>query len=154
VILTSRGYAAHPKDGILFDGLKSSQSDLGTLGNWIRYGQSKLANILYTMELARRYPQITSVSVHPGVVETGLVGNLGLLNKTLVYVTNFGRLKKPEEGCFNQVWAATTEKGKVESGTYYEPIGVKGKRLGKSENGELAGKLWDWTEAELRQFGL
>ena len=38
-----------------------------------RYGQSKLANILFTKELARRYPNITSVAIHPGRVQTPLI---------------------------------------------------------------------------------
>ena len=36
----------------------------------VAYGQSKLANILFTKELARRYPAICSHSLHPGVVST------------------------------------------------------------------------------------
>ena len=36
------------------------------------YGQSKLANILFTKELARRYPAICSHSLHPGVVSTDI----------------------------------------------------------------------------------
>lgn len=39
---------------------------------WARYGQSKLANVLFTRELASRYPSITSVAVHPGVIKTDL----------------------------------------------------------------------------------
>ena len=43
---------------------------------WEAYGQSKLANILFTYELARRlsptFPQITVNCLHPGVVKTEL----------------------------------------------------------------------------------
>ena len=77
----------------------------------MRYGQSKLANILYAAELARRYPQITSLSIHPGVISTGLVGNLSTLNKVFVYVTNLGKLTAPSDGIQNQLWAATGDKG-------------------------------------------
>ncbi|KAK9385148.1 hypothetical protein V1515DRAFT_292236 [Lipomyces mesembrius] len=70
----------------------SHDSRLGVAGQWLRYGQSKLANILYAAELARRYPNVTTLSVHPGVIATGLVGNLPPLNKGLVYLTNLGRV--------------------------------------------------------------
>ena len=58
ITLSSQGYRFHPRPGILFDEL-SSHSALSRwfLGPRIRYGQSKLANILYASELARRYPQ-------------------------------------------------------------------------------------------------
>lgn len=40
---------------------------------WVAYGQSKLSNILFTKELAKRLPPtIKTVSLHPGVVRTEL----------------------------------------------------------------------------------
>jgi NAD(P)-dependent dehydrogenase (short-subunit alcohol dehydrogenase family) len=44
VLLTSEGYAFHPSGGIVFRDLKTSQSGIGLLGPWQRYGQSKLAS--------------------------------------------------------------------------------------------------------------
>jgi NAD(P)-dependent dehydrogenase (short-subunit alcohol dehydrogenase family) len=57
-----------PKEGILFDG-KCHAKDAGT---WTRYGMSKLANVLHTKELARRYggSGIVAVCLHPGTVKT------------------------------------------------------------------------------------
>lgn len=54
------------------------------------YRQSKLANIVYAAELARRYPAITSVSIHPGVIDTGLVSNLPRLHKVSKFRTELG----------------------------------------------------------------
>ncbi|GAB1198092.1 hypothetical protein APSETT444_007400 [Aspergillus pseudonomiae] len=88
IILTSIGYQLHPSGGIVFDDLKHTQ-DYGVFGSWRRYGQSKLANILYARELARRYPDITTVSVHPGVITTGLVENLGWAHRWFIYATTF-----------------------------------------------------------------
>ncbi|KAL3433238.1 hypothetical protein BDV09DRAFT_186837 [Aspergillus tetrazonus] len=98
VILTSLGFRMHPSAGIVFSDLKSEQN-FTAFGSWIRYGQSKLANILYARELARRYPSITSVSVHPGVVGTGLVENLGWAKRTCVQpaVGFYNAQGKPEE---------------------------------------------------------
>ncbi|KAB8079686.1 hypothetical protein BDV29DRAFT_187020 [Aspergillus leporis] len=67
VIPTSVGYRLHPCGGIIFDALKTTQ-DFGAFGRWRRYGQSKLANLLYAREFSRRYPATTTVSIHPGVV--------------------------------------------------------------------------------------
>lgn len=38
------------------------------MGPWMRYGYSKLANILYAKQLAQHYPSVTFASVHPGMV--------------------------------------------------------------------------------------
>ncbi|KAI9872075.1 MAG: hypothetical protein M1830_002098 [Pleopsidium flavum] len=150
VILTSLGFRGHPTGGISFKDLRTVQ-DLAFAGGWVRYRQSKLANILYAAELGRRYPNITSVSIHPGVVATGLVGNLSFANKMLVYATNLGKVKTPAEGAYNQLWAAASEKGKGEvvNGAFYEPIGVPGKHDKESQSEKLAGELWEWTQREL-----
>jgi len=151
VLLSSVGFRTHPDGGIVFKDLRTTQ-DYGVLGTWLRYGQSKLANLLYAAELARRYPSITVVSVHPGVVSTGLIGNLTFWNKALIYVINGGRMKSPADGIANQLWAATGDKGKIVSGTYYEPIGVLGKHDKDSKSETLAAELWEWTQKELEGY--
>lgn len=87
VSLTSTGYMAHPAEGVRFDTIRSTQ-DTGLMGGWRRYGQSKIANIVYAAELARRHGQdgIYAVSVHPGVVNTTLVLDLGVAQKALVSI--------------------------------------------------------------------
>lgn len=151
VILTSEGMFLHPKGGIVFDDLKTVQ-DFWVGGPWRRYGQSKLANMLYARELSRQYPGITSVSVHPGVVATELVGNSKFMDRALIHATNFGNLLKPEEGAFNQVWAATAPREKLENGMYYELVGkLAWKKLDKTARDDgLAKRLWEWTEEALK----
>ncbi|MEV5573339.1 oxidoreductase [Spirillospora sp. NPDC052269] len=53
---------------IRFDDLQGERS----YNPWIAYGQSKLANLLFTRELARRVPDVTSVAAHPGYASTNL----------------------------------------------------------------------------------
>ena len=151
VCLASLGAFLHPKGGIAFKDLRTTQ-DYGKIAAWERYGQSKLANILYAAELARQYPTITSLSIHPGVVGTDLVGNLGCWNKALVYVLNAGNLSTPQEGSRNQLWAATAPKSGMINGSFYEPIGVPGKTDKDSTSEKLAAELWDWTQKELESY--
>ncbi|KAJ5387871.1 oxidoreductase short-chain dehydrogenase/reductase family [Penicillium cosmopolitanum] len=141
-------------EGIIFDKLKTVQDDFFVGGSWRRYGQSKLANLLYARELARRYPGIISASIHPGVVSTGLVGNQKFLDRALIYVTTIGKMLKPEEGAYNQVWAATTAKGNIENGAFYEPVGKSAHyKLGKTaKDDQLAERLWEWTQEALEEF--
>ena len=151
VSLTSLGMKMPPLGGIVFEDLRTTQ-EYGMASAWYRYGQSKLANVLYATELARRYPAVISVSVHPGVINTGLVSNLGFLNRCLVYVTNIGRMISPEQGVYNPCWAATTKKEDVLNGAYYEPVGKLGEHTKESSSEELAKELWEWTHKQLEQF--
>ncbi|KAK0117993.1 hypothetical protein ONS95_012304 [Cadophora gregata] len=153
VSLSSEGNQGHPLGGIIFKDLKTVQN-FRFMGPWQRYGQSKLANILYAAELARRYPDsgILFTSVHPGVFNTGLVTSLGFLSKALVWVGTFGQVKdesKEGQGAWNTCWAATAGREEVVNGEFYFPVGVVGRKVRENTNEKLAGELWEWTQNEL-----
>lgn len=157
--LTSLGYAFHPSSGISFKELNSgSPMKRMLLGGWVRYGHSKLANILYAAELARRHPQITSVSVHPGVVMTDLYYHQPWYNRWFI---DFGcwvqglKYLEPHKGSHNQTWcAAGAKKQDLANGKFYTPVGVESwNALDKTARSEkLAKELWDWTEGVLLKF--
>ncbi|KAK1954575.1 short-chain dehydrogenase/ reductase [Colletotrichum sublineola] len=158
VTLTSVGYQGHPRDGVSFATLRTTQAGPPFLGPWTRYGQSKLANILFTRELARQHPSITAVAVHPGVIGTGLVANQGLLNRLLIHASNKlagAPMLTPDRGCWNQVWAAAAAaRGDLVSGGFYMPVGrLADDKLDRfATDDELAGELWRWTEDVLARF--
>ncbi|KAJ7257889.1 oxidoreductase [Mycena haematopus] len=147
VSLTSQGFSMHPSGGIIFKDLRTTQGS-GLIKS-LRYGQSKLANILYASELARRYPQITSVSIHPGVVRTDLLSTQSGLVRALSWMTHPFSMLTPEEGAYNTLWAATANKSKIVNGEYYEPVGRPGGHARKSRDQKLAKQLWEWTDKEL-----
>lgn len=152
VNLTSEGHNLAPRpQGIMFDMAK-----LKEYGPWARYGQSKLANILYTKELAKRYPSITSVAIHPGVIKTDLY----LPNQENSMILRYGlKLVGPlfmadvPTGTLNQLWAAVGKKDEVISGNYYTPVGKSSKGSAWAQKSDLARELWDWTEKELSSKG-
>lgn len=151
--MTSVAYKQAPRQGIDLATLKTDQASLGMLPKWARYGQSKLAQLLYTDELTRHYPEITWLSVHPGYIFTGLFDATSFLTKLPVLIMSIGNRTPVEKGHFAQCWAATAPKNKVVNGGYYEPIGVAGKRATAWANDEkLAGKLWEWTQTELKDW--
>ncbi|KAI9817472.1 MAG: hypothetical protein M1827_001082 [Pycnora praestabilis] len=150
VNLSSEGHNLAPWTGIIFD-----QAKLLKQGAWPRYGQSKLANILFARELARRYPTITSVAVHPGLIKTDLYAPNRKSNAIVRYgMMLMGPLIMHDvpEGARNQLWAATSQEGVV-SGAYYKPVASKSSGSGNSRDEKLANKLWDWTENELTSKG-
>ncbi|KAL5598152.1 hypothetical protein FOBRF1_011945 [Fusarium oxysporum] len=146
-VLASSAHQYAPPEGIKFDTLKSQALQMGTI---TRYGQSKLANALFAKELARRYPQLTTASLQPGLVTTNLANTMSdnswIMRLAWKLTTLFIGVDVPT-GTLNQLWASTSKD--VVSGTYYEPIGRTG--LGKPHTNDraLAAKLWDWTEKEL-----
>ncbi|RDW59111.1 hypothetical protein BP5796_12035 [Coleophoma crateriformis] len=145
VVLSSAGHRFGKKE-LMFDTMKSSAGHVSAID---KYCHSKLANVLYARALAKNVPQITCTSVYPGDIQTALFSTNGgswmitLLRMVVVPLTSVS----VEEGVKNQLWAGTA-KG-VESGEYYEPVGVTGKASAQACSDETAKKLWDWTEKEL-----
>jgi len=155
---TSAGYEFHRaiKGGISFDELDAgSTMSRILLGAWIRYGQSKLANILFAAELARRHPELTSVAIHPGLVKTPMNTDMAGWSKTFVNVTSRisgERWLEPHEGVLNQLWcAAGANKEALRNRGYYTPGGVDSteKLTAEARDEDLAGRLWEWTEKVL-----
>jgi len=164
IMLSSTSHRDVPKKGILFDELKTT---LSHVQHYQRYGQSKLANVLYARSLARKFPTIKSVSVHPGVVDTEMnTQNNEICRDSFFWRTfwfTYRRIAKVrmsltgsgwltvEGGAKNQLWASASKDGVV-SGTYYEPIGVVGKDSKLSKSEKLEKELWEWTEKQLQEF--
>jgi retinol dehydrogenase 12 len=147
ICLSSLAHRWAPTGGIQFDNLKSRDEKTN---DWYRYGQSKLANILFAKQLARKNPQLRVVAVHPGNVNTNLQHGPTDGKPILKFLsTIFMRLFSisVEEGVKGQLWASTAKD--VVSGEYYEPVGVAGNGSKDSQDEELAVRLWEWTEKEL-----
>lgn len=147
--LTSSGYAMHA-GGIPFSDLKTTQENIGMAGKWARYGQSKFAQVIYMSELAKRYPNITTVAIHPGVVNTGLIEDQPMWDKLFVKLTTLGQSIPLEQGCYNTCWAATTEKTSLKSGGIYYPVGVAMEHSKAASDEGVWKELWEWTEAQLQ----
>src|SRR5207253_1808606 len=103
IITTSS--AAHFSAQIPFDDLQSEGS-YGSMG-YRRYGETKLANILFTAELARRLAGsgVTANCFHPGFVGTGFNTNNGVLMRIGMWIAHrFAR--RPEQGADTLIWLA------------------------------------------------
>ena len=154
ILVTSTGafMPGLPDTDVDFEAVRTSQ-DESPYGRWIRYGQSKLATILYGQALAKKKKHVTTVIVHPGVVDTNLVSSLSKEDQALVHQMNpLGpdKLLTPEKGAHNVVWASSTKE--IESGQYYEPIGLIGQTSSFTRDADLATNLYDWTQKELERF--
>jgi NAD(P)-dependent dehydrogenase (short-subunit alcohol dehydrogenase family) len=112
------------------------------------YAVSKLANVLFTKELARRTggTQVTTYAVHPGVVATDVWRRVpGPLRWT---IKRF--MITPEEGAQAPLRCATAPELAGETGRYYDHDGRERRPSRLAEDTALAAELWarsaEWTE--------
>jgi NAD(P)-dependent dehydrogenase (short-subunit alcohol dehydrogenase family) len=116
------------------------------------YGQSKLANLLFTLELQRRLTAarspVRATAAHPGYAATNLQSHSGSrLQDGLLAVGNRLFAQSAEEGALPTLLAATAD---VPGGSYAGPGGPLGMRgsptlVGRSSGARdtgLAGRLW------------
>jgi len=156
VVVASRAaYRGAPEDGILFDDLGMAHDYSDSLA----YGQSKLANVLFSLQLAEllRGTRITSNALHPGVINTDIDRNLNPITRF-----GFGMLtaisgKSIEEGAATSCYVATHPSLGNISGKYFEDcnaVTIEGK--GHMQNLAMAEQLLqtsiDLTAAWLVEF--
>ncbi len=113
---------AHRRGTIPFDDLDAARS----YDPWDRYGQSKLANLLFTYELDRRLRRIESstiaVAAHPGLAATDLGRHLGRLSRLALPVAGL-LFNSAAQGAWPTLAAATHPD--VEGGQYFGPGGFR-----------------------------
>lgn len=110
------------------------------------YGTTKLCNILFTSELARRAPELHANCFHPGTVRTGFGKNESGIWKLL---TTIGGpfFRSPERGARSLVWLALSEEAGELTGEYIVDERVADPS-GAARDHELARALWE-RSAEL-----
>jgi retinol dehydrogenase-12 len=110
------------------------------------YGTTKLCNILFTRELARRAPELHADCFHPGVVRTGFGKNENGIMKVLATVGG-PFLRSPERGARSLVWLALSEQAAGLTGEYVQDEKVLAPSA-QAQDDVLAGLLWE-RSAEL-----
>jgi NAD(P)-dependent dehydrogenase (short-subunit alcohol dehydrogenase family) len=116
-----------------------------------RYGETKLANVLFTAELARELAGtgVTANCFHPGVVATGFNFNNGPLMSLAMWVTKaFAR--SPERGAETLVWLAdSAEVTQVTGGYFFDKRLVRPSP--QARDAEVAQRLWQVSEEQTRR---
>jgi retinol dehydrogenase-12 len=147
--IVSTSSDAHQAGKVDFDDLQSEKS----YGSFRAYGTSKLENILFTRELARRLQGtgVTANCLHPGFVGT----RFGQNNATNFLLKGFARLImsfgiKPEEGAKTIVYLATSDDVSKVSGEYFYKCKVE-KTTAAAKSDVDAKRLWG-VSAKLAGF--
>src|ERR1700680_1771261 len=114
---------AHKGKLIPFDDLNAERSWKGR--GFTRYGETKLANIMFTRELARRLEGtgVTAYSFHPGPAASGFHRNNGaLMNIAMTIIAPFSR--SPRKAAQTLVWLADSPDVSKQSGDDYRGRGA------------------------------
>ena len=129
----------HKRATLNFDDLGGERS----YGGMSSYAQSKLANILFTYELARRLEGtgVTVNCVHPGAVATNLAKNNGAIVGAAWKLAG-AFMKSPDDGARTQVYLASSPEVEGVTGKYF--IDAKEARSSdESRDTNIARRLWE-----------
>ena len=116
------------------------------LWGWRPYCQSKLANVLFTRQLALRLKasRVSVNAVHPGFVNTGFSRNNGpLANISMVLTRPIQR--QDSKGAETVVWAAISEEAEGISGEYLYDCKPR-EPSKKAKDLDAAARLWDLSQ--------
>jgi NAD(P)-dependent dehydrogenase (short-subunit alcohol dehydrogenase family) len=124
---------------------------------WRAYGQSKLANLIFMIELNRRLQaagsQVLSMGAHPGYAATNLQSAAApALDRAIMVVTNALVAQSADRGALPTLYAAT--KPGLGGGTYVGPDGFQEQRghphpvtpVGSARDRETGRRLWEVSE--------
>lgn len=145
------GYSSAPAVGIDFDNLRGEgEFDAGEA-----YGRSKLANALFSLELASRLQgsSTTSNVIHPGLVKTNIARTAPAFIRGAFDMFGGIVAKTPEQGAATQVYVATNPLLAGVSGAYFEdcnPVTVTGDH--HIFNKAMAARLWEVAEGMTSQY--
>jgi NAD(P)-dependent dehydrogenase (short-subunit alcohol dehydrogenase family) len=132
---------AHRQGRLDLDDLQSERS----YSAFRVYGTSKLCNILFTRELARRAPELHANCFHPGAIRSGFGKNENSLWK--IGITLAGPfMRSPERGARSLVWLALSEEAADLDGEYVEDEKVATPSE-QARDDTLARELWERSAA-------
>uniref|UniRef100_A0A3Q3IXJ2 Uncharacterized protein n=1 Tax=Monopterus albus TaxID=43700 RepID=A0A3Q3IXJ2_MONAL len=103
------------------------------------YAQSKLANILFTKELARRTEGVMVYSVDPGIVNTEILRHIRRPLSDIIKTFGF-LVKTPAEGAYTSIYCIVTPENQLLTGGHYDCASARSCRAGQDDGTAL--KLW------------
>jgi len=143
VMVSSLGHYFSVPGGINFDNLSGKHH----YDPWTFYGQSKLANLLMSNELARRLSEsrATANAVHPGIIHTPLMRNLSGIQFNLSSLLSWPVSRSVRQGAATQCYVATDTALKGVSGAYFVDCNPARTSI-HARDPDLAARLWAVSE--------
>jgi NAD(P)-dependent dehydrogenase (short-subunit alcohol dehydrogenase family) len=134
---------AHAGARLDFDDLQCARG----YSAWKAYGRSKLCNILFTRELARRLngSGVTANCLHPGFVASRFGDEAGGWNGRLISLAKRFAIS-PEEGADAIVYLASSPEVATVSGEYFAKRKIE-KPSAAARDDAAARRLWEKSDA-------
>jgi len=138
-------------EGIRWSTLSPGNDSLAArkkLGTTRLYGQSKLGNILFSNELARRYSGegIVSISLHPGTIKTDLMRYSGSLKQRVGQLITYS----VSYGAITSLYAGTAPAAGELNGKYLTVWARVSLPTKQALDSEMEKKLWEWCEEQVK----
>ncbi|BBZ36040.1 SDR family NAD(P)-dependent oxidoreductase [Mycolicibacterium confluentis] len=135
----------HQISGMLWD--DPNFTDESRYDKWLAYGQSKSANVLFTLGLHSRLADrgVQAFAVHPGVIPTELSRHLGPSD-----FSGLGNLELTDvaHGAATSVWAATAPDLAEHGGAYLSDCAVGLAAPHATDPGDVE-RLWEWSQRQI-----
>ncbi|MGI9327598.1 MAG: SDR family oxidoreductase [Pseudomonadales bacterium] len=142
VVVSSAAHMQAPKVGIEFDNLAGDKG----YSSFRAYGQSKLANVLFANELAKRVPRGTTVnSLHPGIIRTNLGRNMRGPLVWLMGLTMWPFMISVARGAATSCFVAANPAAADKTGRYFANCEEK-KPSPLATDEALRARLWTVSE--------
>lgn len=143
VMVSSDAHRGAPSSGIQFDNLDGHRG----YSPWAAYGQSKLANILFANQLAKRFEGTarTANSLHPGVIHTNLARSMNPVVRVALGLGAPLVLKSVGEGAATQCYLAVHPGVAGVSGKYFADCN-ESRTSAHGRDHSLAERLWEVSE--------
>jgi NAD(P)-dependent dehydrogenase (short-subunit alcohol dehydrogenase family) len=145
VVVPTNANRRAPATGIEFDNLSGARG----YEPWKAYGQSKLANILFTKELARRLGSgaggRTANTLHPGVIFTNLTRSMAAPVRMVLRTAAPLVLKNAAQGAATQCYLATNPAVASVTGEYFADCNPA-TPTPLARDAALATRLWEESE--------
>ncbi|TQV81026.1 SDR family NAD(P)-dependent oxidoreductase [Exilibacterium tricleocarpae] len=153
-VSSTAAYTRPSAAGIRFDSLGESNGGV-EYDPWEYYGQSKLANALFSLKLANKYQgtSVTSNALHPGFVRTNIARDADWSTKAMFNVLGLFIAKNVGEGAATTCYAASHPNMANVTGQFlYDSNVVTIGGTHHLENNALADRLWEYSENLLGEY--
>ena len=134
---------AHQTATLDFDDLQLRK----TYHYWTAYSRSKLMNVLFTYELARRLEGtgVTANALHPGEVATNFARNNGRIARAVLSVMRLMMIS-PERGALTSIHLASSREVENLTGRYFDEKQREARSSAASQDRDAQARLWAISE--------
>ncbi|MEL6277055.1 MAG: SDR family NAD(P)-dependent oxidoreductase, partial [Bacteroidota bacterium] len=144
--------SAHFRGEIDFENLRGERGERQYNGPKA-YAQSKLANVLFTKELSRRYEgEVTANCLHPGVVATRFANKNGGTLVSTIWNLYKPFARKPSKGADTVVYLAKSPEVRAVTGRYFDQRQCVKRPSDWARGKGLAERLWNYSHAAVAKY--